>query len=114
MTNLLGRTERIEQLMKLSPEAILLRWVNHQLEKSGTKRRCTNFNSDITDSVVYSYLLKQIAPYDDGVTMEALQVRFFRNKVHCIAQLTKLFRAGKQFDAFGRDNAPAGRKTWMS
>ena len=38
--------------MKLSPEAILLRWVNHQLERSGTHRRCNNFTSDITDSEV--------------------------------------------------------------
>lgn len=76
LTNLLGDNERIEELMKLSPEAILLRWVNHQLEKSGTNRRCTNFNSDITDSEIYSYLLKQIAPNDAGVTLEALRVIF--------------------------------------
>lgn len=74
LTNLLGDGERIEELMKLSPEAILLRWVNYQLEKSGTNRRCANFNSDITDSEVYTYLLKQIAPLDAGVTMEALRV----------------------------------------
>ena len=74
LTNLLGDGERIEELMKLSPEAILLRWVNHQLEKSGTNRRCANFASDITDSEVYTYLLKQIAPMDAGVTMEALRV----------------------------------------
>jgi len=73
LTNLLGDGERIEELMKLSPEAILLRWVNHQLEKSGTNRRCANFASDITDSEVYTYLLKQIAPMDAGVTMEALR-----------------------------------------
>jgi plastin-3 len=74
LTNLLGDNERIEELMKLSPEAILLRWVNYQLEKSGTNRRCANFSGDITDSEVYTYLLKQIAPLDAGVTMEALRV----------------------------------------
>lgn len=37
-------------------------------------RRCTNFMSDIKDSEIYSYLLKQIAPNDAGVTMEALTV----------------------------------------
>lgn len=63
--------------MKLSPEAILLRWVNFQLEKSGTNRRCANFSGDITDSEVYTYLLKQIAPLDAGVTMEALRVYKF-------------------------------------
>ncbi|XP_032795189.1 plastin-1 isoform X1 [Daphnia magna] len=73
LTNLLGDNERIEELMKLSPEAILLRWVNYQLEKSGTNRRCANFSGDITDSEVYTYLLKQIAPLDAGVTVEALR-----------------------------------------
>ena len=72
LTNLLGDNERIEELMKLSPEAILLRWVNHQLDRSGTNRRCNNFTSDITDSEVYSYLLKQIAPHDAGVNLSAL------------------------------------------
>ena len=79
LTNLLGDGERIEELMKLSPEASLLRWVNHQLEKSGTNRRCANFASDITDSEVYSYLLKQIAPMDAGVTMEALRVNILNS-----------------------------------
>ena len=64
--------------MKLSPEAILLRWVNYQLEKSGTNRRCANFSGDITDSEVYTYLLKQIAPLDAGVTMEALRVSLLK------------------------------------
>ena len=59
--------------MKLSPEAILLRWVNYQLERAGTNRRCNNFTNDITDAEVYSYLLNQIAPNDAGVTLEALR-----------------------------------------
>lgn len=73
LTNLLRDGERIEDLMKLSPEAILLRWVNYQLERAGTNRRCNNFTSDINDSEVYSYLLNQIAPADAGVTLEALR-----------------------------------------
>merc|ERR1712071_195403 len=73
LTNLLRDGERIEDLMKLSPEAILLRWVNYQLERAGTNRRCNNFTNDITDAEVYSYLLNQIAPNDAGVTLEALR-----------------------------------------
>ncbi|GFG38579.1 hypothetical protein Cfor_01632 [Coptotermes formosanus] len=72
LTALLLDGERIEDLMKLSPEAILLRWVNHHLEKAGVARRCNNFQSDISDSEIYSYLLKQIAPQDSNVTLEAL------------------------------------------
>lgn len=35
LTTLLGEDEKIDDLMKLSPEAILLRWVNYHLEKAG-------------------------------------------------------------------------------
>jgi plastin-3 len=38
LTTLLLDGERIEDLMKLSPEAILLRWVNHHLERAGVAR----------------------------------------------------------------------------
>lgn len=72
LPTLLLSGEHIEDLMKLSPESILLRWVNHHLESAGTPRRCNNFQNDIVDSEIYSYLLKQIAPLEKGVTMEAL------------------------------------------
>jgi len=42
------------------------------LERSGCNRRVNNFTSDITDSVVYTHLLKQIAPVESGITTEAL------------------------------------------
>lgn len=38
LTTLLSDGEKIEDLMKLSPEAILLRWVNHHLERAGVPR----------------------------------------------------------------------------
>ncbi|CAG5037762.1 unnamed protein product [Parnassius apollo] len=73
LTELLNDQERIEDLLALSPEAILLRWVNHQLAGAGVTRRCTNFQQDVADSEIYSYLLKQIAPADSGVTLDALR-----------------------------------------
>ncbi|KAL0859521.1 hypothetical protein ABMA27_010676 [Loxostege sticticalis] len=73
LTELLNDQERIEDLLALSPEAILLRWVNHQLQSAGVTRRCTNFQQDVADSEIYSYLLKQIAPEDAGVTLDALR-----------------------------------------
>lgn len=74
LTSLLTDEEKIEDLMKLSPEAILLRWVNYHLEKAGVNTRVTNFQSDITDSEVYTHLLKQIAPPEANVNTEALYV----------------------------------------
>lgn len=38
LANLLSNGEDIADLMKLSPEAILLRWVNHHLEQAGVPR----------------------------------------------------------------------------
>lgn len=73
LTELLNDQERIEDLLALSPEAILLRWVNHQLQRAGATRRCTNFQQDVADSEIYSHLLKQIAPEDAGVTLDALR-----------------------------------------
>lgn len=37
----------MEELMSLSPEKILLRWMNFQLKKGGYQRTVTNFSSDI-------------------------------------------------------------------
>jgi plastin-3 len=72
LATLLSDGEHIEALMKISPEAILLRWVNHHLARAGVARRCKNFQNDISDSEIYSHLLKQIAPQDTDVTLEAL------------------------------------------
>jgi plastin-1 len=36
----------MEELMSLSPEKILLRWMNFQLKKGGFQRTVTNFSSD--------------------------------------------------------------------
>ncbi|CAL8074853.1 unnamed protein product [Orchesella dallaii] len=72
LAHLLLDGEKIEDLIRLPPEAILLRWVNYHLRQAGVDRVCTNFHSDIQDSEIYTHLLYQIAPQDAGVTKEAL------------------------------------------
>jgi len=73
LVNLLQAGEELADLMKLSPEQILLRWVNHQLEKAGSARRIKNFHDDIKDSEVYTELIAQIAPKDADVNKLALE-----------------------------------------
>jgi len=68
---LLQEGESLEEFMKLSPEQILIRWVNFHLDRSGCGRQISNFQSDIKDSVAYIHLLHQIAPKDCGVTTTA-------------------------------------------
>ena len=86
LANLLMGGEKIEDLMKLSPEAILLRWVNHQLERAGVPRRVANFTTDIADSEVYTHLLYQIAPMELGVTKEALMESDQLNRAEIMLQ----------------------------
>ena len=74
---LLEPDETLDELKRLSPEQILLRWVNYHLRESGCERRVTNLSGDIKDSVVYIHLINQIAPPDLGlrVNADALRVR---------------------------------------
>lgn len=58
---LLRDGETLEELMKLSPEELLLRWANFHLENSGWQK-INNFSGDIKDSKAYFHLLNQIAP----------------------------------------------------
>lgn len=58
---LLREGETLEDLMKLSPEELLLRWANFHLDNAGW-HKINNFSSDIKDSRAYFHLLNQIAP----------------------------------------------------
>jgi plastin-3 len=60
---LLRDGETPEDLLKLSPEELLLRWVNYQLQRSQYKGKpVSNFSGDIKDSNAYTHLLNVIAP----------------------------------------------------
>lgn len=59
----------------LCSKLIYIEWCN--IDDFVCNRRCNNFHEDITDSEIYSHLIKQIAPPDKGVTMEALSVSIF-------------------------------------
>ncbi|CAN9502447.1 unnamed protein product [Ophioblennius macclurei] len=59
LINLLEEGEELDHLMSLSPEELLLRWVNYHLRNAGTKT-ITNFSEDIKDSRAYFHLMNQI------------------------------------------------------
>jgi hypothetical protein len=69
---LLEPGETIEDLLKLPPDQLLIRWVNYHLRAAGHPRRINNFGGDIKDSEAYTILLKQIAPKNLGVDTTAL------------------------------------------
>ncbi|KAM9325617.1 plastin-3 [Gastrophryne carolinensis] len=58
---LLRDGESLEELMKMSPEELLLRWANFHLENAGW-HTINNLSMDIKDSKAYFHLLNQIAP----------------------------------------------------
>lgn len=76
LAGLLSDSESVDVFTKLTPEQILIRWVNYHLARSPCQRQVSNFTTDIKDSVVYIHLLSQIAPKDAGVTTSAEKVCF--------------------------------------
>ncbi|XP_038604242.1 plastin-3 isoform X1 [Tachyglossus aculeatus] len=78
---LLREGETLEELMKLSPEELLLRWANFHLENSGWTK-ISNFSSDIKDSRAYFHILNQIAPkgQKEGETPIAISMSGFAEK----------------------------------
>jgi plastin-3 len=74
LASLLREGETLADLQKMSAEQILMRWVNYHLEKAGVDRRLNNFTENVRDSEIYSYLLKQIAPHERNVTLDALNI----------------------------------------
>lgn len=83
LVRLLEPGETLEDLLKLSPEEILLRWVNYHLKNAGSNKRIHNFSGDIKvtsrlhsmliilkDSEAYTILLNQLSKKCD---LKALQ-----------------------------------------
>ena len=74
---LLKDGETKEDLLRLTKEELLLRWMNYHLSKSGyAGKEIRNFSDDIKDSIAYTHLLKQIAPanHDPTITLAPLNV----------------------------------------
>ncbi|XP_022716815.1 fimbrin-1-like [Durio zibethinus] len=62
----------IEELMGLSPEKVLLKWMNFHLNKGGYEKTVTNFSSDLKDAKAYAYLLNVLAPeHCNPLTLDA-------------------------------------------
>ncbi|NXG60477.1 PLSI protein, partial [Hemiprocne comata] len=72
---LLNEGEELDELMKLSPEELLLRWVNYHLANAGWQK-ISNFSQDIKDSRAYYHLLNQIAPKGDNVDELPIKIDF--------------------------------------
>ena len=67
LVRLLKPGETLADLLKLSPEQILLRWMNFHLEAAGSNKVVKNFTTDISDSEAVTIVLKQVAPESCGM-----------------------------------------------
>lgn len=62
LLRLLRTDEELSDLLSLSPQQILRRWLNYHLEQAGHARRVKNFSGDMIDSEVYTIVMHQIQP----------------------------------------------------
>ena len=49
--------EELGDLLKLTPDELLIRWFNFHLDNSGYKKHITNLSKDLADGEAYTYLL---------------------------------------------------------
>ncbi|GBE87635.1 Fimbrin [Sparassis crispa] len=68
--------ETIDDLLRLTPDQILLRWFNYHLKQAGWNRRVNNFSRDVSDAENYTVLLNQLKP--DLCSRAPLQTRDVR------------------------------------
>ncbi|TNN06752.1 Plastin-3 [Schistosoma japonicum] len=64
LATLLEGEETINDFAKLSPEEILIRWVNYHLKDTESGTRMENFSFDVRNSEVYAYLVEKITPQE--------------------------------------------------
>jgi len=62
LIRLLHEGEELADLLALSPEQILLRWMNYHLEQADHPKRIHNFSGDVKDSEAYTIVMNRIKP----------------------------------------------------
>ena len=76
--------ETIDDLLRLTPDQILLRWFNYHLKAAGWKRRVNNFSRDVQDGENYTVLLHQLKP--DDCSLAPLQTSDLRTRAEQVLQ----------------------------
>lgn len=62
LVELVDDSQEIEEFLSLSPEKVLLKWMNFHLQRGGYQKTVKNYSSDLKDGEAYAYLLNVLAP----------------------------------------------------
>ncbi|KAJ5075124.1 fimbrin-1 [Anaeramoeba ignava] len=54
--------ELIDEINKIPPENILLKWINYHIHRAGEKRIIQNFSEDLQQPIVFATLMNQLSP----------------------------------------------------
>ncbi|KAF9490336.1 fimbrin [Pleurotus eryngii] len=76
--------ETVDDLLRLTPDQILLRWFNYHLKAAGWHRKVNNFSKDVSDGENYTVLLNQLKP--DQCSRAPLQTRDVRQRAEEVLQ----------------------------
>ncbi|KAH7921167.1 fimbrin [Leucogyrophana mollusca] len=76
--------ETIDDLLRLTPDQILLRWFNYHLKAAGWQRRVNNFSRDVSDGENYTVLLNQLKP--DQCSRDPLRTKDLRTRAEQVLQ----------------------------
>ncbi|KAF8629385.1 hypothetical protein AX17_005681 [Amanita inopinata Kibby_2008] len=76
--------ETVDDLLRLTPDQILLRWFNYHLKAAGWKRRVNNFSRDVSDGENYTVLLHQLKP--EQCSLAPLQTKDLRTRAEQVLQ----------------------------
>ncbi|KAF8154148.1 calponin homology domain-containing protein [Crassisporium funariophilum] len=76
--------ETIDDLLRLTPDQILLRWFNYHLKAAGWQRRVNNFSCNVKDGENYTVLLNQLKP--DQCSRSPLQTRDLKSRAEEVLQ----------------------------
>jgi plastin-1 len=77
--------ETIEDLLRLTPDQILLRWFNYHLKQANWKRKVNNFSKDVMDGENYTVLLNQLKPAE--CSLAPLQTSDVRQRAEQVRSL---------------------------
>jgi len=107
LIRLLKPGETLEELLKLPPEQLLMRWFNYHLERAGVARRVENFGACLADSELYAHLLAQIDPERKANVNVLRDTDLTRRAEYVVAQGQRL---GAEFHVRPQDIVKANEK----